>query len=703
MTTQLIMGGIALAGVFALSLGRKGDTEDEVIDAVADAAIAALNVDKDALEEVLADAVEQGDEAVMVIVIEEIGVIDDKIADIVVDAEVSKEVKNQRKDQEKQTTQTTTTTTTDDPQIAIRANDKTAYNNAVVEMRKSKELWVFFKVPPYVYGEWRGPMMQNTLDAKRAHREALARQEAKDDKNEYTSQLGAYRNSLLASGLTASEIAEYFKPLPWQEGQNWKRLLTDAFDKAYRDWKSDQAVVAPPGVKTPEQLSQEAYDKFVLETEAALAKYPAGSYVMYWEKLPWFMGWDTDPDWLEEMNERYSEAASLGMQAQLDLVKARQVQAAAAPPRSQASLMDEAKFKSDLAAAIAQWGDDFVAPTYIEGNWKAAMDQQVQEASGKYADRVMAERRQQALADAALAEEERLIREQDAIHKQFLEQQALAQARAQAQAQQQAIDAEIAQADRDAYDDAKLDLRDEFPAERDLINLHMSGYRSDWRQFQGQLRSELINETSNKEREDRQRFNDAKRGLISQYPAASGQLNQWTYSPGWQNELGLEEQDAYNVQEDLAARQQREQDRINQQRLDEEEAYQQALYEERMEREREQRQRDIQRREAESRRQRLEAEAAQEVGDDFGGVIDLGQTWWQGDPSDDEPRFGGDDYFNDAGSGDPTDFEEVYSSVVEAATPTDSGDWTDFEEVYESTPSYDYSTPPDWYGGAEDE
>jgi len=230
MTTQLIMGGIALAGVFALSLGRKGDTEDEVIDAVADAAIAALNVDKDALEEVLADAVEQGDEAVMVIVIEEIGVIDDKIADIVVDAEVSKEVKNQRKDQEKQTPPVA------DPEIAARANDKTAYNNAVAEMRKSKELWVFFKVPPYVYGEWRGPMMQNTLDAKRAHQEALARQEAKADKNKYTSQLGAYRNSLLASGLTASEIAEYFKPLPWQEGQNWKRLLTDAFDKAYRDW-----------------------------------------------------------------------------------------------------------------------------------------------------------------------------------------------------------------------------------------------------------------------------------------------------------------------------------------------------------------------------------------------------------------------------------------------------------------------------------
>ena len=553
MTTQLIMGGIALAGIFALSLGRKGDAEDEAIDAAADAAIAVLNVDKDALEVVLADAVEQGDEGVMVIVIEEIAVIDDKIADIVDDATVKKDESKQKK----QETQETQTKTFVDPEIARRANDRTAYNDAVAAMRASPELSVYFKVPPYEYGNWRGQMRQNTLDAEGLHEEYLAGRAAEKDKQQYDVQLGAHRASLLASKMTASDVDKYFKPLPWQFGADWTTLLADAWDDAYQNWNRDRKQVVTPTGKTAEQLSQEAYDKFVLETEAALAgKYPAGSYVMYWEQLPWVMDWDTDPDWLNEFNERYGEAAEFGIQAQLSQATAQAAQVAQAGPRSQASLMDEARFKSALAAAEAQWGADFVAPTYIEGRWESYMDQQIDAASGRNQERRLAEMRQtQARVD--LERENRLRLEK-------AEAEELTQTNLRRERENR-LRLEREEADRDAFDDRKADLYDEFPAESDLINRHMSGYRADWNQFQGQIRSELLNATHERER---------------------------------------------------AAQERRNQDLIDQQRQDAEEAYQQQLADERREqldRQEEAKQRDIQRREAEARRRRVEADAAQEV------------------------------------------------------------------------------------------
>ena len=54
-------------------------------------------------------------------------------------------------------------------------------------------------------------------------------------------------------------------------------------------------------------------------------------------------------------------------------------------------------------------------------------------------------------------------------------------------------DAAIEQADRDAYEDARLDLYQEFPEERSIIDGTMRGYRADWRQFQRQLRTQLEN------------------------------------------------------------------------------------------------------------------------------------------------------------------------------------------------------------------
>jgi hypothetical protein len=571
MTTQLIIGGIALAGIWALSQVQDDDADEAAIDAAARAAIAAKDAEIKVLLPALQEAEEQGDDALVVEIIGAITTKETEKSDIAADAKVDKNESKQKKKE----TETTQTKTFVDPEIARRANDKQAYNDAVAKMRASPELSVYFKAPPYEYGNWRGQMNTAILDAEDAHLDALEKMTLKEDKFKYESQLGAYRNSLIAGGIDPDV---YFRPYPY-DPEGWQEGLRQSYEDAVTDYQAAQKPPPPPAPtgKTAEQLSQEAYATFRLDTDALLAeRYPAGSYIMYWEDLPWFMGWDTDPDWLSGFNENYGEATLLGREALQDLATATAAQIASAPVRSQASLLDEARFKSARTAAIAQWGDDFVAPPYLEGNWEDALARQVQEASSTYADRVMAERRLAAQEQQAILE-----------HQQALE---------------------LDQAIRNAYNARKADLYDEFPAERDLIDRHMSGYRSDWENYQGQLRSELVNATYEKqqaaleqqreaEQQDRSRFATYRSDLISQYPAAAEQLSQWSYSSNWRDDIAEERNDAQWTQRESDDDKRRQEAELRQQRLDEEEAYQQALYEQRMERERAQRELDRQRRE----------------------------------------------------------------------------------------------------------
>jgi hypothetical protein len=669
MTTPLIIGGIALAGMWALSQVRGDDADEAAIDAAARAAIAAKDAEIKVLLPALQEAEEQGDDALVVEIIGAITTKETEKSDIAADAKVDKNESKQRK-KETETTQTKTFT---DPEIARQANDKQAYNDAVRKMRASPELSVYFKVPPYEYGNWRGQMNTAILDAEDTHLDALEKMALKEDKFKYDSQLGAYRNSLIAGGIDPDV---YFRPYPY-DPEGWQAGLRQSWEDAVTDYQAAQKPPAPTG-KTAEQLSQEAYAKFRLDTDALLAeRYPAGSSIMYWEELGWFMGWETDPDFNREYQERYGEAALLGLEAQQDLARAQAVQIAQAGPRSQASLMDEARFQQARTAAIAQWGDDFVAPAYIEGLWESYMAQEIEAASGKYTDRVMAERRLTAQQQQA---------EQQLAQQAILDHQAAL---------------ELDQALRDAYNDRKADLYDEFPEERGIIDANMTGYRSDWENYQGQLRTELVNVTYEKEQAareadaaDRSNFATTRSSLMSQYPAGRGQLNQWTYSPDWRNEQFDEKRAAQDTQRESDRR---EQDRINQQARLEEEYYQQQLAD--------QRQQALDQQRAEQQRLRDAADAAQEA-----GGYDLSFGWWQGDPSDDEPRFGGGDQGDgddDGGSqvseeegGDQFDFSGDYdfSSAADVAAAHAEEEWAD--AFFDDVEDYGYGG---YYGGDEDE
>ena len=163
------------------------------------------------------------------------------------------------------------------------------------------------------------------------------------------------------------------------------------------------------------------------------------------------------------------------------------------------------------------------------------------------------------LADESLAREqdyEQAMRDQQKHDDDLEEQEAQEQQRQQREAQQRQRLQEEQQEreDKADYNRQKANLSREFPEERDIINATMRWYKSDWRNYQGDLRRQLVQRTQDRYSRDLNEFNNAKQRILSSYPEGEGALRGWGYDPGWREDEREMRNDAKRAHDQEVAR-----------------------------------------------------------------------------------------------------------------------------------------------------
>ena len=473
MTQALLVGGIALAGIFAFTqFGKKEpETEDAAIDQQVKVIIADIDKEIADLNEDLDKAVEQGDDALVVAIVTKVGDLEADKVDVVVAGADAK-------------------ATVVDP-VEVKPDPRIKANR----ITKSKD---------------------DYRDRKAAIIEDL-------DDMFGRGQYGGFNMPSWVDG--------------WQTNQLWLDSLDEQIVAAeVRGERIANAEVTANA--EAEQASRDNWQEYFNTTSAALAlEFPNGGYGFRFP--PWQMGWDADSGWWKDtFNENYRIAWDAGKdhQRRLDDRETQRLE-------DKAYADDRGLYDDAVARVKAQpWGAYFTPPPHLLGNWSGYMAQQERVARSKYDQKVFQDQ-----------EDERQQFELQQAKNALERENELRQERENRQAVQDAI---IEQADRDNYEDAKQNLYREFPEERGLINRYMSGYRSNWRQFQGQLRSQLTSARHDKQQNDINQFNNTKTRITNQYPDGAEVVRVWAYDEDWRDieaDVRADAREAHRARADFKA------------------------------------------------------------------------------------------------------------------------------------------------------
>jgi len=227
---------------------------------------------------------------------------------------------------------------------------------------------------------------------------------------------------------------------------------------------------------------------------------------------------------------------------------------------------EQRRFNTDRAQAMKTYGEHFRYINYVRGKDNIGLLRaRIAEALVSY---------KQAQADERADE---IIRQ---------EQDRERQVRQEAQDRERAAKVTREREDKADYNTQRANLHREFPEEGDIIDATMRRYRADWHQFQGQLRSQLLSAVHDRDQQDRQQFNNAKQRIINSYPQGEGALRGWHYDPGWRDDQREMQGDAkrlhdqYDAQAaaNLAFERQLEQEALERQRAGQEFEEEQVIY-----------------------------------------------------------------------------------------------------------------------------